>query len=122
MGGEKGKELQITDKRYVNAKRTFVEKIGFLGKEFYLSWQDEDSIYLPESFAYFPTKQLNEMLYYWLVAMASKVDIKDEKVLKQNIEVSLLLTSKYSGFSGFYNFAIKYLSDTYEQLLFSFVN
>ena len=118
MGGEKGKNLQITDKRYINAKRTFVEKVGFLGKEFYLSWQDENSIYLPSSFAYFPTKELNEMLYYWLIAMASKVDISDEKVLKQNIEVASFLTSKYSGFQKFHDFSTKYLSDTYGQLLF----
>ena len=34
LGGEKGKDLQVTDKRYVNKSRTLLEKISFLGKEF----------------------------------------------------------------------------------------
>jgi len=64
MGGEKGKELQITNKRYMEIlSRPFLEKMAFMGKEFYLTWQDEQAIYLPSSFAYFPDKKQNEMLY-----------------------------------------------------------
>ena len=56
MGGEKAKELRITDKRYVETTRTLLEKISFLGKEFFLTWQDEESLYLPASFAYLRQK------------------------------------------------------------------
>ena len=51
LGGEKGKDLQITDKRYVERSRTFLEKLSFFGNEFFLTWQDDKSIYLPASFA-----------------------------------------------------------------------
>jgi nitric oxide reductase NorD protein len=120
MGGEKGKELQITDKRYVETSRTLLEKISFLGKEFFLTWQDKDSIYLPASFAYFPTKAENEMLYYWLVAMAANVDINSENIISQNTEASLYLTNRYSGFKTFYNNSTDYLTKQFEQL--SFIN
>ena len=54
---------------------------SFLGKEFFLTWQDEESVYLPASFAYFEKKEHNEMLYYWLVALAAQIkDLDDENV------------------------------------------
>jgi len=118
MGGEKGKDLQVTDKRYVNTSRTLLQKISFLGKEFYLPWQDQDSIYLPASLAYFPTKELNEMLYYWLIAMTAKVNIADKNIIEENQTATLYLIHKYSGFKAFYTIAGEYLIEKYEQLSF----
>ncbi len=118
MGGEKGKDLQVTDKRYVNTSRTLLQKISFLGKEFYLPWQDQDSIYLPASLAYFPTKELNEMLYYWLIAMTAKVNIADKNIIEENQTATLYLIHKYSGFKAFYTIASEYLIEKYEQLSF----
>ena len=116
LGGEKGKDLQITDKRKLEVSRTLIEKISFLGKEFYLSWQDEKSIYLPESFAYFDTKEQNEMHYYWLIAMASKVDINNSNVKEENIKASKYIINRYNGFKNFYEKSTTYLSQTFEQL------
>ncbi len=116
LGGEKGKDLQITDKRKLEVSRTLLEKISFLGKEFYLSWQDEKSIYLPESFAYFDTKEQNEMHYYWLIAMASKVDINNSNVKEENIKASKYIINRYNGFKNFYEKSTTYLSQTFEQL------
>ncbi len=120
LGGEQGKDLHVTDKRFVDTSRTLLQKVSFLGKEFYLTWQDEKSIYLPASFAYFPTKEQNEMLYYWLVAMVTKVNINSHNLKEQNIQAVTDLTSKYSGFEHFYNSASQYLSEQFEQL--SFIN
>ncbi len=116
LGGKKGKDLQITDKRKLEVSRTLLEKISFLGKEFYLSWQDEKSIYLPESFAYFDTKEQNEMHYYWLIAMASKVDINNSNVKEENIKASKYIINRYNGFKNFYEKSTTYLSQTFEQL------
>jgi nitric oxide reductase NorD protein len=116
LGGEKGKELHVTDKRYVETSRTLLQKVSFLGKEFYLTWQDEKSIYLPASFAYFPSKEKNEMLYYWLIAMVTRVDVNSHNLKEQNIEAITDLTSKYAGFTTFYSEASDYLSQQFEQL------
>jgi len=118
LGGEKGKDLQVTDKRYVDTSRTLLQKISFLGKEFYLTWQDADSIYLPASFAYFPTKEQNEMLYYWLIAMSTRINVTDKNLIDQNQAAMLYLTYKYSGFKLFYESASEYLISKYEQLSF----
>jgi len=118
MGGDKGKDLQVTDKRYVDTSRTALQKLSFLGKEFFLTWQDDDSIYLPASFAYFPTKEENEMLYYWLIAMSVNVNVTDKNLINQNQKVVHYLTDRYSGFENFYNNASSYLIEKYEQLAF----
>ena len=118
MGGEKAKEIQTTDKQFINTSRTFLEKISFLGREFYLAWQDEKSIYLPASFAYFPNKEHNELLYYWLVAMATKVTINSTNLVESNNTATLYLKNRYSGFEKFYLYATQYLSKQFEQLEF----
>ena len=117
LGGDQGKDLQVTDKRNVNTSRTLLEKISFLGKEFFLTWQDEKSIYLPASFAYFDSKEQNEMLYYWLIAMATRVDVTKENLLSENTTAVSYLTKRYNGFEIFYNTATDYLSKEFEQLL-----
>jgi len=117
LGGEKGKELTITDKRFVNTKsKTLLQKISFLGNDFYLTWQDEKSIYLPASFAYFETKEQNEMLYYWLVAMATKVNVYHDNISKENIKVQDYLLNRYRGFQLFHETANIYLTKQFEQL------
>lgn len=118
LGGEQGKELHVTDKRYVNTTRTLLQKVSFLGQEFYLTWQDEKAIYLPASSAYFPTKEQNEMLYYWLIAMVTRVDVNSNNLIEQNSHAVTLLTTKYNGFKEFYSHASKYLSAQFEQLSF----
>ena len=119
MGGAKAKELRITDKRYVETSRTLLEKISFLGKEFFLSWQDEEALYLPASFAYFATKEHNEMLYYWLVALGAQVGtITNHNLLEENLKAVAYLRSRYSGFDTFYKEATAYLMQKYEQLAF----
>ncbi len=118
LGGEKGKDLQVTDKRYVERTRTILEKISFFGNEFFLTWQDDKSIYLPASFAYFPKKEQNEMLYYWLIAMATRVDITSENLKEQNSEAEAYLTKRYSGFELFYTHAADFLVQQFKQLEF----
>ncbi len=118
LGGEKAKDIKATDKRILQTKRTILEKISFLGYEFYLPWQDEKSLYLPPSFAYFPKKEDNEMLYYWLVAMMSQIDCQDSNMIEQNINISEKLQKHYAGFEQFYAYAKEFLSTQFEQLDF----
>ncbi len=120
LDGEKAKDLQITDKRTIQrTNRTFLEKISFLGKEFYLTWSDDQAVYLPESLAYFPDKKQNELLYYWLVALSTLEEIKnDEDILKINIQHTKYLIDRYDGFKEFYLYATKYFSENFEQLSF----
>lgn len=118
LGGEKGKELQVTDKRFIDASRTFLQKVSGSGKTFFLSWQDEKALYLPSSLAYFPTKNENEMLYFWLVAMATKVDANRGNLLAKNFLAQEILLNRYPGFKNFYNSAIQHLIMQHQELSF----
>jgi len=118
LGGEKGKDLQITDKRYVERSRTLLEKLSFFANEFFLTWQDDKSIYLPASFAYFPNKKQNEMLYYWLIAMATKAEVTSQNIKDENIKAVTYLKQRYSGFEIFYDEATEFLASEFTQLEF----
>ena len=118
LGGEEGKDLQVTDKRYVERSKTLLEKVSFFGNEFFLTWQDDKSIYLPASFAYFKTKEQNEMLYYWLIAMATRVDITSQNLVEENAKAVAYLRDRYMGFKIFYDEATSYFSKEFQQLEF----
>lgn len=109
LGGDKGKELKITDKRTINKQRKLLERISGYGKSFYLTWQDENAIYLPASLDILPTLKENEMLYYWLLAMCCQVNINSSNHIMENKKASKYLCDKYIGFKIFYEKSKQYL-------------
>lgn len=115
LGGEKGKELHITDKRSIHTSQTLLEKFSGTGNTFFLAWQDEKGIYLPASLSYFPLKHYNEMHYYWLIAMLTKVTITSENIVSENTKAAQCLIDKYAGFREFYAFAHSFLLSNYPE-------
>ena len=118
LGGEKAKELQVTDKRFINTSRSFLEKISGLGTTFFLAWQDEKGVYLPASLAYFPNKEDNETLYFWLIAMATQTDTFRGNLLYKNLSATQVLCDIYPGFKSFYTRASQSLIEQNEKLSF----
>lgn len=116
LGGEKGKELHITDKRAIQASRTLMERFSGTGKSFYLAWQDEKGIYLPASLSYFPQKKHNEMHYYWLIALLANGSTTQNRLRDDNEALSQLLLEKYAGFRDFYDMAYPFLLQHYPEL------
>jgi len=47
LGGDKGKELQITDKRSIKTSRSVLELISGSGTTFFLPWQDNKAFIYP---------------------------------------------------------------------------
>ncbi len=116
LGGDQAKELKITDKRYIKRDRTLLERISFFSNEFYLPWQDDNSIYLPAICGYFPTKKENELYYYWIIAMMTQVDITSQNMQKENQKAQNHLLNRYDGFKLFYEKANDYLVGQFKQL------
>lgn len=116
LGGEKGKELHVTDKRFIKTSRTLLEKFSGTGKTFFLAWQDEKGIYLPATLAYFPLRAHNEMHYYWLIAMLANVNIKRKNRTEENTNALNGLIEKYVGFHEFYTYAHRYFLEHYPEL------
>ncbi len=120
LGGDKGKELKITDKRNIKKTRTFLQKLSGYGKSLFLTWQDNNAIYLPPSLDILPTIEENKMLYFWLIAMITKVNVKESNIIKQNQEATKYLCDRYIGFRDFYNQSSQYLISRIPEL--SYVN
>ncbi|WP_373028486.1 nitric oxide reductase activation protein NorD [Sulfurovum sp.] len=118
LGGEKGKELHITDKRFIDTSRTLLQKISGSGKTFFLAWQDETGLYLPSSLAYFDSHEENTMMYFWLVAMATRFDTHRGTLLEKNFYASIELLNEYPGFRAFYDKAVDQLTEKNEKLSF----
>jgi len=118
LGGERAKELHITDKHFINTSRSLLEKISGSAKSFYLTWQDDDAIYLPASLADFPIKEQNIQLYFWLIAMLSKVDNYRGSLFFKNKETTQELLQNYPGFKTFYEQASTFLLKNNERLSF----
>jgi len=119
LGGDKTKELYITDKRSILKKRrSLSEKVSGVGKEFYLPWQDEEALYLPPSISYFKDEKLNQLLYFWLIAMMSNIDVNKENIISSNIKTTKYLLSKYEGFQDFYHNCSDEIFEQYEELEF----
>jgi len=116
LGGDKAKELHITDKRFIKTSRTLLEKFSGKGRSFFLAWQDEKALYFPGALSYFDDKELNNMHYYWLCAMLCEVDIKTDNIIQENKRVAQNLTQKYEGFREFYAKAEKFLLEHYPEL------
>lgn len=118
LGGDKAKDILITDKRPIFKHRTLIEKISGAGKNFFLPWQDEKALYLPASLSCFSKKQDNEMLYFWLVAMMSKTTITNDNLIVQNIKNTNELLNTYQGFNSFYERCSEELFQEHEELSF----
>jgi len=109
LGGEKGKELQITDKRSIKTTRSVLERVSGSGTTFFLAWQDDKGVYLPASLAYFDNEKLNEMHYFWLVALAAKMPANAPHFAQKNLQIAHELIQTYPGFESFYQSTIRYL-------------
>ena len=116
LGGDKAKELHITDKRFIETSRTLLEKFTGKGRSFFLAWQDEKALYFPATLAYFDDKELNEMHYYWLCAMLTQVNLQSSDIISENRRAAAFLTEKYAGFKIFYNKAKDLLVQNYPEL------
>lgn len=101
FGGEKGKDIKITDQRKIKRDRSNLEKLSFMGESFFLAWQDDKSVYLPTSLALFDNKKDNEMHYYWLLAMAVYTPEKISNLNAENTKSAQLITARYQGFDLF---------------------
>ena len=110
LGGDKGKALKVTDKRSIRTKRNFLQKISGYGKNFYLTWSDQNAVYLPNKLDILPTKEQNSMLYFWLVAMSVQVNYQPNQAINEvNQKAVTYLCDNYSGFKSFYEKSLDYL-------------
>jgi nitric oxide reductase NorD protein len=102
LGGDKAKEVHVADKRFMNTKRSMIEKVTATGKSFFLAWQDDKGVYLPASLACFATREQNTMHYYWLIALSTHIDVRTKDFAYANLTATKQILENYAGFRSFY--------------------
>lgn len=75
LGGCSGKVIEAAAPRKFNADRNFLQRLAGTHKRLCVAWQDERSVRLAPDIAFFQSKELNEKLYFWQVAMAAYLPI-----------------------------------------------
>lgn len=73
MGGCSGVILEAADKRRFHVQRNWSQKLAGSHQKFSVCWQNDQRLNLPKSISLFPDKHLNELLYFWQVAVAAKL-------------------------------------------------
>ena len=72
LGGDPGLVIKAATERSFRPPRHWLEKIAGTGRQYAMAWRDHDSVRLPAVIQTFPTVELNNDLYLWLVALASQ--------------------------------------------------
>ncbi|MCP4488421.1 MAG: VWA domain-containing protein [Gammaproteobacteria bacterium] len=76
LGGEGGLQIKSATDIESHARRTILQRIAGTGDKIEYASRDEEVLRLPDSIAYYPSKQLNTDLYLWLTAIAA-IEIDD---------------------------------------------
>ncbi len=96
MGGNCGISLEASDKRRFNIQRNWTQKLAGSHLKFSVFWQNDQHLHLPASIRIFPDKHLNELLYFWQVAVAAKLP-NITNWFGDNQQVCASLISNYPG-------------------------
>lgn len=71
LGGCSAKVIEAAAPRKFNTDRNLFQRLAGTHKRLCVAWQDERSVRLAPYIANFPSKDLNEKLYFWQIAMAA---------------------------------------------------
>ena len=74
MGGDPGLRLSQSTEDHHGRRRRWLARIAGSGERLFLARRDPESLRLPPSIDFFPEKDLNRDLYYWLAALAASLD------------------------------------------------
>lgn len=102
LGGNPAKVIEAAAPRKFNADRNFLQRLAGTHKRLCVTWQDERSVRLAPDIALFQTKELNEKLYFWQVAMAAYLPVVQHWFV-DNQHACLSIISKRPGLKLIYN-------------------
>lgn len=102
LGGDGGLQVEASNPTDHGAKRSLLQMIAGSEKKVELAWRDEESLRLPISIDYFPTKSLNKDLYIWLAALAVGDHQEEEAWFAKNQRLTANTLEAYPGIRSRY--------------------
>lgn len=108
LGGDGGMKVGVSAATENSGQRSWMQRLAGTDEKVELGWRDADALYLPSSIDLFPSKELNQDLYFWLAALASvpQNEILPEESgrwLESNQQACLQVMEKYPGLKSRYS-------------------
>lgn len=100
LGGDGGMKVGVSAATENFSQRNWLQRLAGTEQKVELGWRDVDALYLPSSIDLFPSKKLNQSLYFWLAALASMAEHESEKNdhwIEKNQRACLKVLQKYPG-------------------------
>ncbi len=115
LGGDPGLRVAQAARTEHGARRRFLQRLAGSGEKVSHATVDGETLSLPPSIAFFPEKSLNRDLYFWLIALASRIsgdsptplpserDANPETAwLKANQDATLATLARFPGLASRY--------------------
>lgn len=109
LGGDGGLQIEIAEATENLSRRSLLQRIAGAHAKVQLAWRDERALKLPQSIAWFDSKELNTDLYYWLASLAAvqKPDVVskysgEHRWFYDNQKLTLLAFSHFPGIRSRY--------------------
>ncbi len=72
LGGDAGVSISASQASRHHGYRNWLQKISHTADRVELCWRNSEYLFLPQTLACFPERELNRLLYLWLVALSSQ--------------------------------------------------
>ena len=119
LGGELALELKLAHEDEWQGKRSWLSRLATNQEKQSLAYIDHNAVYLPQKLAIFPSKELNQKLYFWLVALLAHYRYKPKfNWMADNLIAVRATLNRFPGISKIY----QKLSTEYIQLRNNFYN
>jgi nitric oxide reductase NorD protein len=103
LGGDAGLTIGHTSAKPIVAHRHWLQRISGTGRKAELGHFQHDHFYLPEQLDCFPTRALNEALYFWLAAMGSfNRSPSTDRLIEHNRLLTQQVLTRWPGLQGNY--------------------
>lgn len=91
LGGDAGLGISASQASRHQGYRNWLQKISHTADRVELCWRNPQYLFLPQSLACFPERELNRQLYIWLVALSSQQSLETHWLLQQQRGIQQLL-------------------------------
>jgi nitric oxide reductase NorD protein len=97
LGGDPALQIELADATAYARRRNWLQRIAGSAEKIELAWRDQRSLRLPPRIAWFASSALNTDLYYWLAALATGADGRQQDWLSANQQLSIQALLRFPG-------------------------
>lgn len=102
FGGDGGLKIEAARPEEHGARRGWLQRLAGSGKHAALAWRDEATLRLPAELDWYPRRELNRDLYFWLAALAAIEPRENDDWFRANQQRTLAVLKQFPGLRARY--------------------